>query len=117
VKIENLSLDRMGEHIVRVRARVANRGHFPTQVSNKGKDLRRLCSVRVEIHLVDGVELLSREGHINCGHLAGLTGSRELEWFLRAPGKKRVLGEIWVRGGTGGNVRANILAPALDART
>ena len=106
LKIENMSVERIGEDIVRVRARVANRGAFPTHVSNKGKSLRRLQKVRVELRLAEGVELISQAGHVDCGHLAGLTGSRSLEWFLRT--EKTVLGEMHVRGGTGGNLRAKM---------
>ena len=108
VKIEDLSVDRVGADVVRVRARVANRGHFPTNVSNKGRGLRRLRDVRVEFHLATGIELLSREGHVNIGHLAGLTGSRTLEWFLKAERNSTSLGEIVVLSGTGGNVRATV---------
>ncbi len=108
VRLEDVSAERVGEGVVRVRARVANRGHFPTHVSNKGKDLRRVRRVRVELHLADGIELLSREGHVDCGHLAGLTGSRSLEWFLRVPAKRAALGRICVLGGAGGNASVTL---------
>ncbi|MBN1670873.1 MAG: hypothetical protein JXR37_07565 [Kiritimatiellae bacterium] len=111
VQIEELAVDRVGAGLYRVRARVANRGHFPTHISNKGKALRRLRAVRVALELAEGVELLSRQGHVSAGHLAGLTGSRTLEWFLRAPENRRALGAIRVHGGTGGNVRAAMSAP------
>jgi len=106
VKIEELAVDRVGTEVVRIRARVANRGHFPTHVSNKGRKLRRLREVRVELHLAEGVELLSREGHVRVGHLTGLTGSRMLEWFVKTPPRVRKLGELTAIGGTGGTVRA-----------
>ncbi len=103
VKLEDLTLDRVGGQIVRLRARVTNRGHYPTHVTNKGRSLRRLQGVRVELHLVEGVALLSQAGHVDCGHLPGVTGSRALEWFLKAPDSAKTLGEIRVFGGAGGN--------------
>ena len=112
VKLEALTVDRIGAGLYRVRARAANRGHFPTQVSNKGKTLSRLAGVRVELRLAPGVRLLSRDGHVACGHLAGLTGSRELEWFLQGPEGRESLGEIELQGGTGGVSRTPIPPPS-----
>ena len=108
VVLEDVSVDPMGGAVYRVRARVANRGEFPTHVSNKGRTLRRLRPVRVEFHPSSGVELLSAEGHMEVGHLAGVTGSRTLEWFVSAPKAGKALCEIRVLGGTGGNVSAKV---------
>ena len=108
VILEDVSVDTWGGSVYRVRARVANRGEFPTHVSNKGRALRRLRPVRVEFHPSSGVELLSAEGHVEVGHLAGVTGSRTLEWFVSTPKAGRVLCEIRVLGGTGGNVSAKV---------
>jgi len=85
---------------------VANRGEFPTHVTNKGKGLRRLRPVRVEFHLAEGAALLSRQGHFELGHLSGVNGSRELEWFVEGTGGE--IGEIRVLGGTGGNVKVRV---------
>jgi len=108
VQIEELSTDRVGADVFRVRARIANRGHLPTYVSNKGRTLRRLREVRVELCLAKGIRLLSHQGHTCIGHLKGLTGSRIIEWFLKAPKGAVSLGEIAALGGTGGNVRVKI---------
>ncbi len=111
VKIEDLCVERVGEQIVRVRARVANRGQFPTHVSNKGRNLERLRKVEVGLRLAGDVTLLSREGHVRVGHLAGLTGSRTLEWFLKTDRNRGALGEIAVSGGAGGNCCETIRLP------
>ncbi len=103
VKIEDVAVKCVGSDVFRVRARVANRGQYPTHVSNQGRNLRRIPRVRVEIDLSEGVELLSQRGHVHGEHLPGLTGSMPLEWFLKAPGEPQRLGEIKVHGGTGGN--------------
>ena len=108
VVLEDVSVDTVGGPVYRVRARVANRGEFPTHVSNKGRTLRRLRPVRVEFHAARGVELLSAEGHTEVGHLAGVTGSRTLEWFVSAPKPGKGLCEIRVLGGTGGNASVKV---------
>ncbi len=107
VTLEGLEVTAVGGPVYRVRARVANRGFFPTYISNKGKSLRRLRPVRVEFRPVKGVDLLSAEGHRDLGHLEGVTGGRLLEWFLSAP-EGGELGEIRVLGGTGGNARETV---------
>jgi len=111
IRLEDLAVDAVGGNVYRIRAQVANRGHFPTHVTNKGKGLARLKPVRVELHLAHGVELLSNEGHRTLGHLAGLTDARALEWFVKSPRRTDKLCEIRVLGGTGGNTAATIARP------
>ncbi|NLW50471.1 MAG: hypothetical protein GXY85_06455 [Candidatus Brocadiaceae bacterium] len=111
VVIEEPRAEAVGGDVYRVRARIANRGEFPTHVSNKGRGLRRLKGVRIDFRPADGVRLLSRTGHQSLGHLAGLTDGRELEWFVRAPSGVQTLCELRVRGGTGGNAAAVIDKP------
>jgi hypothetical protein len=100
-----------GDTVYRVRARIANRGAFPTHVTNKGKHLRRLQPVRAEFHPAEGVQLLSAQGHAELGHLRGPAGSRLLEWFLSSPQDAETLCEIHVLGGTGGNTRQTVKRP------
>jgi hypothetical protein len=106
IAIENVRVEPIDKHVFRIRARVANRGQFPTHISNKGRNLRRLEPVRVEFHPAKGVELLSAHGHLNLGHLGPLTDSRLVEWFVRAPTRATELCHLAVKGGTGGNVSA-----------
>jgi hypothetical protein len=115
VVLEEVCLTEVGggddSAVYRVRARVANRGEFPTFVTNKGQGLRRLQPVRVEFHPAEGVRLLSAQGHADLGHLRGPTGSRLLEWFIDCPAQAETLCEIHVLGGTGGNVRETVMHP------
>ncbi len=111
VVIEAPQAEAVGGDVYRIRARVANRGEFPTHVSKKGRGLRRLKGVRVDFVPAEGVELLSRVGHHSLGHLAGVTDGRQLEWFVSAPGDGRTLCELRVSGGTGGNATARIPRP------
>ncbi|MCK5804040.1 MAG: hypothetical protein KAI66_14485 [Lentisphaeria bacterium] len=108
VIVEDVTTEKVGEGVWRIRARVANRGQFPTHISNKGRGLKRLKPVRVEFRPGVDVSLLSQEGHRALGHLAGLTGSRTLEWFVRAPENAETLCELRVFGGTGGNCSVSI---------
>ena len=111
VIVEDGTVESVGGGVYRIRARVANRGHLPTSVTNKGRQLRRLRSVRVEFH-PDGCALLSQGGHHDLGHLAGVTGSRSLEWFVKAGRGRQALGEVRVSGGTGGNCCWRVERPA-----
>lgn len=111
VRIEEARAESLGSGVYRIRARVANRGQFPTNVSNRGKKLRRLSPVRVEFHAAPAVKLLSIAGHQEIGHLPGLTGSRTLEWFVSAAGNMRELCELRVFGGAGGNTEAVVCKP------
>ena len=111
VVIEDISSDRVGSEVYRVRARVANRGEFPTHVSNRGRNLRRLKGVRVEFQPADGVKLLSQTGHHSLGHLAAITDGRDLEWFVAVEKETDVLCDLRVLGWTGGNVSATVAKP------
>jgi hypothetical protein len=105
VVLEDVQVEPVGGQVFRIRVRVANRGEFPTNVSNKGRNLRRIMPVRVEFNSVEGVKLLSAQGHYNLGHLGSITDSRFLEWFVFNPDRRQVLCEINIIGGTGGNIR------------
>ena len=103
VVLEEPQIEHVDGTVYRVGCRVANRGEFPTHVSNKGRGLMRLCPVRVELALADGVSLLSAQGHRVLGHLNGVTGSQHLEWFVSAPANSVEVCAVRVFGGTGGN--------------
>ena len=108
IVLEDIQADAVGGQVFRIRARIANRGKFPTHISNKGKGLRRLRPVQVEFHPAEGVQLLSDQGHYSLGHLGGVTHSRSLEWFVSAPEGGEKLCEIRVLGGAGGNVKRSV---------
>ena len=111
VTLEDVKVDAIERQVVRIRARVANRGQFPTHISNKGRSLRRLEPVRVEFLPAKDVELLSAGVHRTLGHLGPLNDSRLLEWFVRAPARATEICRLVVKGGTGGNVTAAVTRP------
>lgn len=106
VTVEDLKAEPMGDQVWRIRARIANRGALPTHVSQRGRHLRRLRPVRAELILADGADLLSGQGFFDLGHLAGVSGERTVEWFVRSAGGQ--LGCIHVRGGAGGNLVVDV---------
>ena len=108
IVLDNVQVDAVGGQVYRIRLRVANRGEFPTYVSNKGRNLRRLKPVLIEFNPAEGVQLLSAQGHQNLGHFGGITDSRFLEWFVSNPGGRQDICEIRIFGGTGGNIRYKI---------
>ncbi len=110
VGIRDVEAKNLGAGVWRIRARVVNRGAFPTHITNRGAKLSRLRPVRVEFLPDPGVELLSQAGHQDIGHLPGPAGCRRLEWFVRA--RKPAACRIEAKGGTGGNSAATVnLAP------
>eukprot|EP01047_Picozoa_sp_COSAG01_P025086 COSAG01_NODE_1570_length_9869_cov_360.007267_13_plen_136_part_00 len=103
----------VGRGVYRVRARVANRGELPTHVTNHGRSLARFAPVRASFVPAEGVELLSAQGHVELGHLAGVTGSGRAEWFVRTAGEEtpgKLLGQLRVQGSCGGDVSRDVLA-------
>ena len=109
VCLEDITTDQVEKEVYRVRARVANRGRLPTNVTNQGAGIPRLLPVQVYFYPAEGTALLSREGHRNLGHLAGVNGCRDLEWFVSGSPERKELCEIVVSGGTGGNIRQTVL--------
>jgi len=103
MRIEDVTVDAVARGVCRVRARIANRGELPTNVTHKGKSLGRIKPVGVQFQVGEGARVLSRQAHYDLGHLAGLTGGRVLEWFVQIPPEGSVC-TIHVRGGAGGNV-------------
>jgi hypothetical protein len=112
VRGEEPTADQVAPGVWRIRVRVANRGAFPTHVTNRGRGLSRLRPVRVQFHPAEGVELLSAEGHRELGHLQGVTGSCMLEWFVRASAGADSLARVVIHGGTGGESEVEVRAEA-----
>lgn len=113
VRAEEVEVDPVGGDVYRIRARIANRGRLPTNITNQGRGLPRLQPVRASLMPAEGVELLSARGHLELGHLRALTGSRIVEWFVRAPATEAgaEIGVIRVLGGTGGDSRVVLRCP------
>lgn len=111
VGVEEVTVDAVGDGIYRIRARIANRGRLPTHVSNKGRGLRRLQPVAVDFVLAPGTRLLSLAGHRQLGHLAGVVGHSQQEWFVHRVGNGNVLCELRVRAGAGGTARVTVALP------
>ncbi len=98
--ISDLEADAVGDGIYRVRARVMNRGALPTNISERGKVLRALKPVTVELVAGEDVEVLSRGRHRSISHLAPHQRTEELEWFVHAePGTTLTVTAASQKGG------------------
>ena len=116
VRAESVEAAGVGGGVYRIRARIANRGRLPTNVTNLGRGLPRIRPVRVSLQPAGGVELLSARGHLYLGHLRALTGSRIVEWFVRAAAVPAgaEIAVIRVLGGTGGDSHAPVRRPDTE---
>lgn len=83
LEVSDLTVEMVAEDVCRVRARVMNTGGFPTNITQRGLQLRALKPVSVELLLPEGAELLSQTRYVTIGHLAPHARSSELEWFVR----------------------------------
>ena len=105
VEIAGLEVASVGGNVWRIRGEAVNNGVFSTSVTDLGKGLRKFPVPRAELHLADGVELLSRRACVQLGHLDSINSWGQpvaLEWFVRAPEKARSLGSLRLVAGTGG---------------
>ena len=50
-----------------------------------------------------------QQGHVEIGHLAGITGSKQVEWFIRVPGPEHSV----LKGSSLAHVVAMVHAPYL----
>ena len=115
VVVEDFDIQRFDDSVYRIRLRVANRGDLPTHLTNKGKSLRRLRPVAARFTPTHGVTMLSAAESQELGHLAAVTGSQIVEWFVSAPvsavNDTQALGELYISGGTGSNIKRAVEAP------
>ena len=107
VQIESLEVEPCGDSVYRVRATVANRGLLPSFVTNKGRSLGRFAPVMASLRPAPGVELISQKGHLDLGHLQGVSGTAVGEWFVKAAGVTE-LGSLSVRGAAGGDSTVSV---------
>ena len=115
VVIEDFHIQRFEDSVYRIRLRIANRGDLPTHITNKGKSLRRLRPVETRFIPAHGVTMLSAAESQELGHLAAVTGSQIVEWFVSAPEESgtdtRLLGELYISGGAGCDIKRTVEAP------
>ena len=110
---EDLCVQRFDDNVYRIRLRVANRGDLPTHLTNKGKSLRRLRPVETRFTPAHSVTMLSAAESQELGHLAAITGSQIVEWFVSALEESgtRLLGELYISGGAGRDIKRTVEAP------
>ncbi|MFW6059459.1 MAG: M14 family metallopeptidase [Phycisphaeraceae bacterium] len=110
--VEQCDVDEFGDGVRRIRISLANRGRLSTSVTARGKALRRMRTVRASLRLNEGAALLSRNGHVDLGHIDGPDGIADVEWFVRvspdvpAPGGS--IGRVDIMGGAAGNLTLSL---------
>ena len=116
VVVEDLHIQQFDDSVYRIRLRVANRGDSPTHITNKGESLRRLRPVTARFTPVHGVTMLSTAESQELGHLAAVTGSKIVEWFVSvrevSGTDTQLLGELYISGGAGGDIKRRVEAPS-----
>jgi len=101
IVIEEVTTEAIGNSIYKIRAKVANKGALPTNITNKALSLARFKGVKVQFFPAEKSELISLHSHFDIGHIQGIS-FHTVEWFVKSKGKE--LGEISVHGETGGNL-------------
>ncbi len=91
LRLVGVQVEPMGGHVSRIRATLMNTGGFPTHISEVGREVRANRSPVARLEVGEGLEILSREASIETGHLAALSGKRDLEWFVRGSGQARLV--------------------------
>lgn len=110
VVIEKLSV-KSTDDVARVTVEVASRGQLPTNVTKKGKSLKRRAPVRLRFRPSEGVEFIEGGEITDLGHLATGDASRTAEWTLSTDGEERnVLGELYIEGGTSGRQVTSVVS-------
>lgn len=97
IKIVKVEVAHMEGKVHRVLATVMNTGDLATQVTELGHRVTQNDGVRVRL---EGAEVLSRGAVQEIGHLGGVSGHRDLEWFVRGePGSQVRIVAVAQKGG------------------
>jgi hypothetical protein len=83
IKIDSVRVEKLGQGVMRLTARVANLGYLPTS-TRLGADGDLTSPLQVELIVPDGVELLSQPRRHRHDYLAGGGSAVEQTWLIRA---------------------------------
>jgi len=109
ISLEELAVDRVGDSTYRVKARIGNTGELASNVTQKGKTLRRVPTVKTVFKPAEGVTSDPATNSVDLGHLAGKSAGPPVEWFVSVDGPdRRLLGELVIRGGAGEDVACSV---------
>lgn len=112
LRIEMVTAEPLGAHLVKVSAVVANHGYLPTHVSQRALEHGTAKQVEVALALPDGVELVMGGPTQTIGHLAGRDERKApySPWMRQwSPTRQRV--EWLVRAPSGGTLTVTAQAP------
>ncbi len=85
IEISDAKAEPLGGRLFRIRCRVCNSGGLPTHVTRLAASFSHLKGVTAELDLGPGVQRVCGGTRIEMGHLPARSGSRLLEWIVRAP--------------------------------
>ncbi len=106
--VRDVDITNVGGSIFRIRANVVNTGGFPTHITEQALKLKSTRPVTVALQLDNNLECLSRAVQHDIGHLAALSGKREVEWFVRITRGKQSKATIVVNAQKAGAVRKEV---------
>ncbi len=106
VRIKDIEVTPLEAGYFKVTAKIQNQGFLPTNVTQQAIKNRTAKTVKVTIAL-NGAELIMGKEKIDLGHLPGYTVRspspvQDVEWMLKASGKKALTPVIQVRSEKGG---------------
>ncbi|MFP3952138.1 MAG: carboxypeptidase, partial [Candidatus Bathyarchaeia archaeon] len=125
IEVSEPEVEEVDEGIYRVEMRVENRGFLPTNISEQALKMGKAKTVKAEIDLGDGVELVSGERIADLGHIEGRSdrlpgkplysasrgkdeeSAKTVEWVLKAD-ELPARSQVTVDGRKGGVVRREI---------
>ncbi|MCS6863208.1 MAG: hypothetical protein NZT92_23115, partial [Abditibacteriales bacterium] len=106
--VRNVDVTNVGGSVFRIRANVVNAGGFPTNITEQALKLKSTRPVTVALQLDKNLECLSRAVQHDLGHLAALSGKREVEWFVRLTRGRQGKATIVANAQKGGTVRKEV---------
>jgi hypothetical protein len=106
--VRDVDVTNVGSSVFRIRANVVNTGGFPTHVTEQALQLKSTRPVSVALELDKNLECLSRACQHDIGHLAALSGKKEVEWFVRLTRGKQAKATIVATAQKAGAVRKEV---------
>jgi murein tripeptide amidase MpaA len=89
---------RIADGTFQIKVVVQNEGYLPTNISNKGKDMKAARSVKLKLALPEGVALVGGKSSVDLGHLDGYRqGQGDATWGAPPPARSAAKAEYVVK--------------------
>jgi len=110
LKIHTLDIKGIGPNTYTINLVVDNCGFLPTYTSNQGKKQGVMRSVRVELEIPEGVELLNGRQKEEIGHLEGRSNKIGSIFSVASPTDNRGRLEWTLKGSQGTKLEIHIMS-------